>query len=159
MVKAYKHFENIVRSAHKFLTFSEEEDTVNKLHPFEERNIHPKLGEITRKLFDDSHYAQATFEAFKYIDKEVQKMSGLHESGFKLMMKVFDDSSPFIKLTGLANTSEIDEQTGYKHIFSGTAKAIRNPRGHEIAIRETPDECLDHISLASLLLRRLNDAK
>lgn len=37
--------------------------------------------------------------------------------------------------------------------------AIRNPRGHEFGLQETPDQCLDHISLASLLLRRLDDVK
>ena len=26
--------------------------------------------------------------------------------------------------------------------------AIRNPRGHEFGLQETPDQCLDHISLA-----------
>ena len=29
----------------------------------------------------------------------------------------------------------------------------------EVAVHETPDQCLDHISLASLLLRRLNDTR
>ena len=45
-------------------------------HPFETRNFHIKITLISKKLFDDGHYAQATFEACKYIDKLVKKICG-----------------------------------------------------------------------------------
>jgi len=160
MANSLKRFQSIVRNAHKYTSavrepFSES----NSLHPFDERNVHPDIDKITRKLFDDGHYSQATFEAFKYIDKKVQKLSKISKSGYQLMMQAFSETSPKIKLTNLSNTSEIDEQQGYKFIFSGAVMAIRNPRGHEFGIHETPDQCLDHISLASLLIRRLNETK
>jgi uncharacterized protein (TIGR02391 family) len=108
-----------------------------------------------RDLFDDGHYAQATFEAFKFIDKEIQRLSGDSESGFKLMMKVFSESSPKIKLTACTTESQKDEQRGYQFVFAGSVLAIRNPRGHEYSVKDDPDTCMDHLSLASLLLRRL----
>jgi hypothetical protein len=37
--------------------------------------------------------------------------------------------------------------------------AIRNPRGHEYAVKDDPDTCLDHLSLVSLLLRRVEKLK
>lgn len=151
--KPLKNFENLVRSAGT-LGYTPTEDA--ELHPFDERNIHPAIVTVSKRLFDDGHYAQATFEAYKYIDKEVQKLSKLSETGFKLMMQAFSESSPSIKLTDLSTASEIDEQKGYQFIFAGSVMAIRNPRGHEYAIAETPDECLDHLSLASLLKRRLD---
>ena len=43
-------------------------------------------------------------------------------------------------------------------LFSGSILAIRNPGGHEFGVRDSPDQCLDHLGLASLLLRRLEDA-
>ena len=46
-------------------------------HPFDERNIHPDLPPDVRTLFDDGHFPQATFEAFKYLDKTVERHSGL----------------------------------------------------------------------------------
>ncbi len=156
MSKALSKFQRIIRKAHKFNVPVPRAEDIDRLHPFEERNVHPEIDDITRKLFDDGHYSQATFEAFKFLDKEVQKISKVNESGYKLMMKAFNQESPKIKLTDLSNTSERDEQEGYKFLFSGVVLAIRNPRGHEFGIHETPDQCLDHISLASLLLRRLN---
>jgi uncharacterized protein (TIGR02391 family) len=149
-------FERVVRRANRFTTARSE--PAGGLHPFDERNIHPKLARVAGDLFDNGHYAQATFEAYKFLDKEVQRHSNLAESGVKLMMQGFAANSPRIQLTPLSTTSEKDEQKGYQFIFAGAALAIRNPRGHEFSIQDSPDTCLDHLSLASLLLRRLEES-
>ena len=124
-------------------------------HPFEVRNVHPAFPPKVRKLFDDSHCAEATFLAFKFVEKVVQKHSGKQESGQKLMLAVFDKTKPLIKLNPLLTQSEQDEQEGYRFIFSGAVQGIRNPGGHEIELSDDPDVCLDHLAFASLLLRRL----
>jgi uncharacterized protein (TIGR02391 family) len=146
-------FERIVRKVGGFKRIPPERAEV--VHPFDSRDIHPKLPQDVRDLFDDGHYAQATFEAFKYVDNEIQRLSGDSESGFKLMMKVFPENSPLIRLTPCITTSEKDEQKGYQFLFAGSILAIRNPRGHEHSVKDDPDTCMDHLSLASLLLRRL----
>jgi uncharacterized protein (TIGR02391 family) len=149
-------FERITRRAHRFS--EREEITDSQLHPFDRRNIHPSLPGKVRRLFDDGHYAEATFAAFKFVDKKVQQYSKLKESGFKLMMAAFDEAKPLIQLTSLKQISEIDEQKGFRFLFSGGVLAIRNPRGHEVDVRDDPDICLDHLALVSLLLRRLQQA-
>jgi uncharacterized protein (TIGR02391 family) len=128
-------------------------------HPFETRNIHPDLPTTVRKLFDDGHWEQSVFEAFKFIEKEVKRISGIGgKTGYQLMMDAFNENSAKVQLNGLATESEIDEQKGFKFIFAGAATGIRNPRGHEVDIGDTPDEALDYLALASLLLRRLDAA-
>ena len=154
MTDALRRFESIARRAFEFTTAAPQEEAIG-VHPFDERNMHPDITSLTQRLFDDAHYAQATFEAYKYVDKKVSKLAGVSETGVKLMMKAFSEKSPLIKLTALSSTSETDEQEGYKFIFSGSVMAIRNPRGHEPNMKETPTECLDHLSLASMLLRRI----
>lgn len=149
-------FERFVRTSVN-LTYVEPERVVS-VHPFDGRNIHPKLPHNVRALFDDGHFSQATFEAFKYVDKEVSRLGGSQESGEKLMMAAFNETSPLLSLTPRTTTSQKDEQRGYRFLFAGSAVAIRNPRGHEYTIRDTPDERLDHLGLASTLLRRLEAA-
>jgi uncharacterized protein (TIGR02391 family) len=127
-------------------------------HPFEARNIHPALPSTVNKLFDDGHYAQSTFEAFKFVDNEVARFSKSTESGFKLMMAAFSENAPLVKLNNLSSVTEKDEQKGFQFLFAGSMLAIRNPRGHSHSVRDTPDECLDHLALASVLLRRLEAA-
>lgn len=157
MSDALSSFERIARTAKNIGERGEADDQL-PTHPFDQRNVHPDIVNVCQKLFDDGHYSQATFEAFKFLDNEVKKVSAGSESGFKLMMDVFNENKPKIKLTDLATTSEKDEQMGYRFIFAGVMSAIRNPRGHDIAT-DTIDRCLDHLSVASVLLRRLEDRK
>ncbi len=156
MDDTFLFFERVVRTAHRFT----ESPSVpaGGLHPFDQRDIHPRLPRVSRELFDDGHFAQSTFEAYKFVDKEVQRLSRLSESGFKVMMQAFAVDSPLIRLNPLGTSSEKDEQKGFQFLFAGSVLAIRNPRGHEYSVVDSPDRCLDHLSLASLLLRRLDDA-
>ena len=156
MNESVRLFETIARRAHRFT--DERAESAVDLHPFDSRDIHPGVPSAVRKLFDDGHYVQATFEAFKFVEKEIQRHSGISETGFKLMTKALSESSPELQLNPLSNQSEHNEQKGFKLMFAGSVLAIRNPRGHEVSISESPDQCLDHLSLASMLLRRLERA-
>lgn len=129
------------------------------VHPFDERNIHPSIAKVSRKLFDNGHYPQATFEAFKFIDNQVKKISGIKNTGFGLMMAAFDHEKgpPKIQLNDLVSMSDTDEQHGFRYMFAGSSSGIRNPRGHDNDEDrpDTIDLCLDHLSVASVLLRTL----
>lgn len=150
---------SVDRAACPAASGAEELGLVSDLHPFDTRNIHPDLPMKVRSLFDDGYGEQAVFEAFKFIEKEVKRISRLRgKTGYALMMDAFNESNAKIALNALLSESDIDEQRGYKSIFAGAAAGIRNPRGHEIDIGDTPDEALDYLALASLLLRRLDAA-
>ncbi|MGY2178026.1 TIGR02391 family protein [Pseudomonas azotoformans] len=157
MATSLNLFEEIVRRTTG--AFDGENEAKNiVLHPFELRNIHQGLYGKVKKLFDNGHCAESTFEAFKLIDKLVQRLCNVDESGFKLMMNAFNESKPILILADLSTTSGRDEQKGYSFLFSGAVMAIRNPRGHEINLSDDPDICLDHLAFASLLLRRLEQS-
>lgn len=154
MANLLHKFEQAVRIAFRFSQgdFS----PAGKEHVLDTRNIHPKIIAIVKKLFDDGHYSQATFEAFKFVDKEVERISKLTgEFGKSLMMKAFSEVSPHIKLNALSNVTEQNEQEGFKFMFVGGVLAIRNPRGHQHSLVDGIDQCLDHLSFASMLLKRL----
>jgi uncharacterized protein (TIGR02391 family) len=125
------------------------------VHPFDARNIHSGLPPEVKQLFDDGYFAQSTFEACKYLDRYVSRVSNIEETGWKLMMAAFDKTNPKLQLTPLKTPSEINEQEGYRFVFAGSVWAIRNPRGHEFSVKDDPDTCLDHLSFVSMLLRRL----
>lgn len=156
MQRLLEAFEAITRRASAFTEPSEASEAT--LHAFDRRNVHQNLPAKVRKLFDDGHYSEATFEAFKYVDKTVQKHAKSKESGVKLMMAVFNKDKPTLQLTPLTTTSEIDEQEGFRFLFSGGVMAIRNPRGHDVGVIDDVDVCLDHLAFASLLIRRLEQA-
>ncbi|MBS1729046.1 MAG: TIGR02391 family protein [Armatimonadetes bacterium] len=152
----WEAFEQIVRSAYAFTEGNSEQGSL--IHPFDERNIHPELPSDVRKLFDNGHYPQATFEALKFLDEEVQRISGDSDFGKSLMMRVFGGSPPILRLNPGMTPSELSEQEGYKFIFAGVMAGIRNPRGHNTGVVDDTDTCLDHLSITSSLLRKLEDA-
>jgi uncharacterized protein (TIGR02391 family) len=156
MSEAFSLFERIARGARNLGRPAVTES--RGVHPFDERNIHPDITAVSMKLFDDGHYAQATFEAFKYIDNQVKAVSGIEDTGFNLMMNAFNETGPKIKLTNLKTMSDKDEQKGFRYIFAGTMSGIRNPRGHDNRV-DPIDLCLDHLSLASVLLRTFEARK
>ena len=156
MADVLARFSDIVRRAHKHTEAPSM--AISTGHPFETRNIHSRLPDVVKALFDDGHYAQSTFEAFKFVDKEVHRLSGDSEAGFKLMMNAFKESTPPIQLTSLKSVSDKDEQKGYQFLFAGSMLAIRNPRGHEYGVVDSPGTCLDHLGFASQLLRRLEQS-
>lgn len=117
MVDTFSLFEMVARKAGKFSDARIKPS--GGLHPFDERNIHPKFPQIIKDLFDNGHYSQATFEAYKFLDNEIQRHSGSSESGVKLMMQVFASEAPIIQLTPIQSISEKDEQKGYQFIFAG----------------------------------------
>jgi uncharacterized protein (TIGR02391 family) len=156
MNDSLRHFERFSRNAHQLDQSQTSVDGPG--HPFDERNIHPGLPVAVRTLFDSGHYSQATFEAFKFIEKEVRRHGGLKKIGKDLMMQTFSESTPTVSLNALSNETELSEQEGYKFLFAGGVLAIRNPRGHEPDMVDDVDVCLDHVTFASMLLRRLADA-
>jgi len=162
-MRSLDRFERVVRSvgaqASDAHGIAEPSAEIEDLHPFETRNIHPDLPKRVRRLFDDGHWEQAVFEAFKFIEAEVKRISGLRgKTGYPLMMDAFNESQPKVAINSLGTDSEIDEQRGFRYIFAGAAAGIRNPRGHEVDIGDSLDEALDYLALASILLRRLDAA-
>ena len=149
------NFELVVRRA---ILFTEVRQIIPQ-HPFDVRDIETSLPIDVRELFDNGHYSQATFEAFKFLDNEIKRLSGVTDkAGKDLIMHVFRDSSPLIALNPLKKDTDKSEQEGYKFLFAGSILAIRNPRGHEHSLKDDINTCLDHLSLVSMLIRRLRKA-
>jgi uncharacterized protein (TIGR02391 family) len=149
-------FERIVREAHNYTESESRGDST--VHPFDERNIHPDLPSDVRNLFDNGHYSQATFEAMKFLDEEIQRIASDQDFGRSLMMRTFGGTPPKIMLNPGMTPTEISEQEGYKFLFAGAIAGIRNPRGHKTRVIDDTDTCLDHLCLTSMLLRKLEDA-
>jgi uncharacterized protein (TIGR02391 family) len=135
MSDALSFFERFARKAKNYGTLDPSE--TQDVHPFDERNIHPDIAGVSQRLFDDGHYSHATFEAFKLIDNLVQSLTGIPETGHKLMMNAFNEVGPKIQLNDLQTLSDKDEQFGFRFVFAGSMSAIRNSRG-TTTIGQTP---------------------
>jgi uncharacterized protein (TIGR02391 family) len=133
---------------------------VSKLTALENYDFHPKIKEVSQRLFEDGHYAQAVEEAFKKVIKEVElkvkNISGRTYDGDNLMNHAFgcDKKTPIILFNNLSSKEEIDEQKGLMFLFKGIV-GIRNRKAHENVLLDEPNRAIEYLALASLLVRLL----
>ncbi len=122
--------------------------------------IHPEIEKVSKKLFLDKHFSQAIFEAFKKVNNLVKQKSGRKDlDGKSLMQHVFSVNNPTLKFNGLSSQSDKDEQEGFMNIYAGSILGIRNPKGHENIIQKDIYLTLEYLTLASLLCKKLEEAK
>jgi uncharacterized protein (TIGR02391 family) len=137
---------------------------------FDLLQLHPIIKEASEGLFKDKHYSQAIFEAYKALINYVKDKSGKKTlDGQELMGKIFDvkynkdtlevEKKPILQLNELHTREDMDEQKGFMHLFIGSVMGIRNPKAHGIIKQKDPFKTLEYLSLASLLAKRVDEAK
>ncbi len=127
---------------------------------FESLDFHPIVKEAASKLFENGHYPECVFAAFRDLVAYVKTKSGRSDlDGVSLMGTVFSKDSPILALNELRSTSDKDEQDGFKFLYMGATAAFRNPPAHEKIQLTDPKKALEYLTLASLLARRVDEAR
>ena len=62
-------------------------------------------------------------------------------------------------LTELETESGQNDQKGFMQIFKGAYQGIRNPKAHSLTHDLTPEKAAQYLVFASLLIRRVQEAK
>ncbi len=124
-------------------------------------DFHPEIKKVSLKLYEDKHYAQAVEEAFKRVIQEVKRIYKDKTSdvldGTPLMNRAFGcaKQTPVIAFNQLQSTEDLDEQEGMMNLFKGIV-GIRNKKAHTNVILDNPVRATEYLSLASLLMRLLD---
>jgi uncharacterized protein (TIGR02391 family) len=100
----------------------------------------------------------AIFEAMKAINMRVRAMTGLDLDGSDLMAKAFGDKEPRILLADLSTETGRNIQAGFRFLFMGAVRGIRNPDAHELFRPLGEAEAFEELAFASMLTRRLDQA-
>jgi len=124
---------------------------------FESANLHHIVQAVSRSLFCTNHFSQAIFEALKALESEIKKISKIEFDGQNLINKAFKINEPKIKLNPLSNILERDEQEGFRFIFMGVMRGIRNPIAHKNIDWVDPSLALKYLSMISLLFEKLDN--
>jgi uncharacterized protein (TIGR02391 family) len=113
---------------------------------------------LASRYVESGHPEVAIFESFKAIDARVRQMTGLDISGSDLMARAFADHNPPIRFADLTTETGRNVQSGFRFIFMGAVRGIRNPDAHELFRPLDEAEAYERLGLASLLMRRLDEA-
>lgn len=129
-------------------------------------DLHPRVKAVSSKLFNDSHYKEAIQAALVEVINRVKQVamhpkngSNRELDGDQLMQKAFgcDGSNiPLIKLNKLVNGLDRAEQRGFMFLFKGVV-GIRDKKAHLNFIQNDPYKTVEYLSLASLLMRLLEE--
>jgi uncharacterized protein (TIGR02391 family) len=117
--------------------------------------LHPAIREAASRYLD-THLEVAIFEAFKAVDLRVRELSGIDAFGTELMGKAFGTENPPLKLADLTTETGKGIQEGFRFIFMGAVRGIRNRDAHELFRPLDDEDAIEQLSLASMLMRRLD---
>jgi len=123
-------------------------------------DFHQEIKVVALRLYEDKHYAQAVEEAFKRVIKQVKrivqdKTGQEYMRADDLMNKAFSPQNPVIKFNQLQTSEDKDEQQGMMFLFKGIV-GIRNKKAHDNVILNDSMRAIEYLSLASLLMRLLD---
>ncbi len=127
------------------------------IHLFDAMKFHPRIIKVSRKRFASGNYEDAIFRVFVEINNFVKEKADSDDDGKSLMSNTFNCKNPIIKLNALITQSDKDEQEGFMHLFMGAMQGIRNPKAHENLSPRDPLRTLEYLTLANLLMRRVEE--
>lgn len=131
--------------------------------------LHPKIKEVAYSQFQDGYYKEAIQNAFVEVINQVKikaknptkEINGraIELDGDDLMNRVFgcDGANvPVIKFNSLNNSLERAEQRGLMNLYKGIV-GIRDLKAHLNFVQNDPHKTIEYLSLASLLMRLLDE--
>lgn len=133
---------------------------------FSRYDLHPKIKEVSWGQFEGGHFKEAIQNAFVEVIDQVKiktnhpkSSRGKELDGDELMFNVFDcdnNKTPKIKLNKLKTSLDEAEQRGIMYLFKGIV-GIRDRKAHLNFIQNDPLKTIEYLSLASLLMRLLDE--
>lgn len=132
---------------------------------FARYDLHPKIKEVAFQQFENNDFKGAIQNALVEVIDQVKVKTGHPKNangrdldGDDLMNHVFgcDNQRPKIKFNSLKTSLEKAEQRGLMNLFKGIV-GVRDRKAHLNFIQRDPLKTIEYLSLASLLMRLLDE--
>jgi uncharacterized protein (TIGR02391 family) len=125
---------------------------------FQGRSIHPEVLKYCRAELLQDNYFHAVFEAAKGLAQRIRELARVDADGAALVDLVFSIERPLLAFNSLQTETEKSEHKGYSALLKGCFAAVRNPPAHMPKLLwQGEEDAADHLSLISLLHRKLDD--
>jgi len=120
--------------------------------------LHPQIRAVAKRYLSRESPEVAVFEALKAIVGRVKDETGLDLDGTTLMGEAMSDRDPRVRFGDLNTQTGRDFQAGSRFMFMGAVGSMRNPDAHQSFRELTEEQAFEELSVASLLMRRLDEA-
>lgn len=146
---------------------SKKKDSIELFSKYE---LHPEIKRVSFSQFQDGYYKEAIQNAFVEVVDQVKRHTGhpkmVRQNGSEyeldgddLMQKAFaadGAGQPLVAFNGLLSSLDRAEQRGIMYLFKGVV-GIRDKKAHLNYVQNDPVKTMEYLSLASLLLRLLDE--
>lgn len=124
-----------------------------------EELLHPAIMQGSYELYRNGHLREAVLNSVTALFDHIRHRTSCDEDGDKLIGRVFSIDKPLLTLSELQTDSGQNDQKGFMQIFKGAFQGIRNPKAHSMTYDLTPMKAAQYLVFASLLARRIDEAK
>lgn len=124
-----------------------------------EQLLHPVISEHALPQYYDGHLRDAVLNSFIAVFDLIRQKTGLNEDGDKLIGNAFSLDKPYLILSEIESESGRNDQKGFIQIFKGAYQGIRSPKAHSLDHDLNLIKAAQYLVLASLLARRIEEAK
>ncbi len=121
--------------------------------------LHPTIIEHALPQYDNGHLRDAVLDSIIAVFELIRQKTGLKEDGDKLIEKAFSLRDPYIIVSEVDTESGQNDQKGFIQILKGSFQGIRSPKAHSLSHDLTILKAAQYLVFASLLARRIDEAK
>lgn len=133
-------------------------DSRNQRFGFEEL-LHPAITKSSYDLYRNGHLREAVLNSITALFDVIRGRTNSPEDGERLIGRAFSIENPLLIFSELETESGQNDQKGFMQILKGAYQGIRNPKAHSMTHDLTQLKAAQYLVLASLLARRVDEAK
>ncbi|HSH48867.1 MAG TPA: TIGR02391 family protein [Halomonas sp.] len=124
-----------------------------------EQLLHPVIVEHAYQLYRNGHLREAVLNSVTAIFDFIRARTGSEEDGDRLIGQVMSPADAKLILSELDTDSGLNDQKGFMQIYKGIYQGIRNPKAHSLTHDLTEEKAAQYLVFASLLARRVEEAR
>lgn len=124
-----------------------------------EELLHPAILAGPYKQYRDGHLRNAVMDSITLLFDMIRTKAKCGEDGDRLVGKVFSTDNPILIFSELKSESGQNDQKGFMQILRGAYQGVRNPKAHSLEHDLNPHKAAQYLVFASLLARRIDEAK
>jgi uncharacterized protein (TIGR02391 family) len=124
-----------------------------------ENLLHPIIHMHSFQQYLNGHYRDAVLNSMLAVFDLIRDRTSLDSDGSALVTEAFSLDRAKLILSEIDTESGRNDQKGFMQIFIGAYLGIRNPKAHSLAHDLDKTKAAQYLVFASLLARRVHEAK
>lgn len=121
--------------------------------------LHPLVRQAAIRHYQVGDFRNAVLDAITAVFDKIRERTGIDLDGDRLINQAMSPQAPVLILSELETESGRNDQVGFMEIYKGFYRGVRNPKAHSLVHDLDANKAGQQLVLASILMRRVVDAR